>query len=367
MEPASNTHRPSATLTLIAYVYPLAGINAETLPPEVKKIRDDIKFVGELLPKCPRTYFHLRHDLVCPPSCSLANASKLTVGSMKARYGHMTHMYHLEEAMVDIAQDLYLDFCTNEGSIKKVYIVAGESGAFMVARLMEFIKIYGVDMFYGLSNFPHFWHSVLSGHPEPPSPAVLSNQLRFPIRHVILIRPSLPSPQGLASLIWQSISPRFYSHTVFTPNDVPCRFLWWVRSEGEENSNALIDMESTSTGSMISRVPDAHIFAQEIAKELCVPPHESERRIFVNERISRLHKVVALQEGMSEATKEALMKIEQRYEEDRTDPEAYDVLIDLDLEARELLNHADAESVPATTAFCKHVEEMAHSLNWEGS
>ncbi|PPR04530.1 hypothetical protein CVT26_002394 [Gymnopilus dilepis] len=184
----------------ILCVFPLSGVTARGLNAPAEAMYTDIGRVGEefikssasltvlaavlttlvfrTYPRCRNFPFSsIRSALFIAPMMDFQHLHLLSSPRWKDKYGRLCHIKHLEDDMVpevDVAQEIYMYLCENRKSRHKVYVVAVESGAFMVARLLEFIKIYGLNDELGLVDFPRLWCTLIAnrGFEYPPSPPV---------------------------------------------------------------------------------------------------------------------------------------------------------------------------------------------------
>ncbi|KAF8971670.1 hypothetical protein BDZ97DRAFT_1784497 [Flammula alnicola] len=340
-----STSSTRTRLTWIACVLPLAGISSSDgrLFKEVEQIYSDVHKLQKLL-----------HDKLSGLSTPEAVYSVFySTMRMKKRYGGVTHMYQLEEDMVNIANDLYLDLCSNKKSIKSLYIIAGESGAYLVLRLLKFMNDHGVDLKNGMPDtFPRLWYNSIYGRDEPTSS---QSEGDIHIRYVILIRPSLPLPQGFAHAFWRIIQPAFYQYKDSNIEDLPCRFLWWTACETDSTSNVVIDMTLKGASCRATKMSDARAVGEKLEQALNIPPQGDRRREFVYSIMANLAK------ALDYSSNDALRKIEEWYKGDHDDLANYNDLVDLHLEAQELLG-SNVSTDTTRDAFRKHLKSIADNL-----
>jgi len=157
-------------------IHPVANVNAK--PAELEAINRVLKEIISWLDKRFKGDEAEPHNTAFHQSCSYNQS-----------YGGIQYILRLEENMVVSACDFYLELCMNSRNIKKLHIIAGESGAYLAMRAFSFFVKYGERFQYNSDMFDH---------------KLLGN--------MILVCPSLPSPSGLAKLLWQMIRPPFYNH-----------------------------------------------------------------------------------------------------------------------------------------------------------
>ncbi|KAJ7225836.1 hypothetical protein GGX14DRAFT_641274 [Mycena pura] len=113
-------------------------------------------------------------------------------------YGGVGHMQRLEE---------------NMGALQLLHIVAGESGAYMAVRMIDFFVKHGDAFVQKTRQFDREWGDFLVSGREFSE----KNDRSKLIGTVLLICPSLPSPSGFAKLMWGFLEPLFYAHTHLNP------------------------------------------------------------------------------------------------------------------------------------------------------
>jgi len=80
--------------------------------------------------------------------------------------------------MVAFGRMLYLDLCMSQASIRRVHIVATESGAYLVIRVIEFIKCYGCNLQHNSAELDSMWTSFLA---DPKYSRPLANNDHYPL------------------------------------------------------------------------------------------------------------------------------------------------------------------------------------------
>ncbi|KAJ7204752.1 hypothetical protein GGX14DRAFT_459591, partial [Mycena pura] len=119
----------------------------------------------------------------------------------------------LEENMVVSACDFYSDLCLNLPYIKQLHIIAGESGAYLAVRMIDFFVKHGDAFLWNTRQFDREWGDFLVSGREFNEKNDRSNL----IGNVLLICPSLPSPFGFAKFMWGLLEPLFYARTQLKP------------------------------------------------------------------------------------------------------------------------------------------------------
>jgi len=128
--------------------------------------------------------------------------------SWEQSYGGFGHLRRLDENTVATGKSLYLDLCANHKWIDQVHIIATESGACVVNKVLHFIDNYGTTLQNG--NFDSEWDFfLLKSSPMPfPEP----NELSELIQSVTYITPVLPAPSGIMWWLPQWALPSIYDH-----------------------------------------------------------------------------------------------------------------------------------------------------------
>ncbi|PPR04529.1 LOW QUALITY PROTEIN: hypothetical protein CVT26_002393 [Gymnopilus dilepis] len=231
----------------IVWVYPLAGIVPEGAKAPVEALYSDIQRVGESL-----------YDSFCRAGFPRVRNVPYAAFRLNGKYGSLSHLCRLEEEMINTACDIYMYLYHKRRSKDRVYIVAVESGAFMVARLLEFIQIYGLDVHVGMEDFLPLWCAHIAGYrpKHPPDPV----QFNLQIESVILIRPSLPKPRCIASLVWKIFRPFFYSPSVFNPSELPSKEIFWVDGARDADASSLfVDMVLGNGSNGVIRIDNVSV------------------------------------------------------------------------------------------------------------
>ncbi|KAF8521446.1 hypothetical protein BU17DRAFT_64937 [Hysterangium stoloniferum] len=137
-------------------------------------------------------------------------------------YSGIHFMRDNEANMIHTAKKLYLDLCRNWHTIKNIHIIAGDSGAFLAMKAIQFFHHYGTTLAEDMYLLQDRWKSFIGdyifkyppGHPyqHPDDPVAISPlyplirlMARLSILHkffannvvasfstMILIQPSLP-------------------------------------------------------------------------------------------------------------------------------------------------------------------------------
>ena len=100
-----------------------------------------------------------------------------------------------------------------------------------------------------------------------------------------------------------------------------------------------------------------------MATQMLVPLDKAQRQVFITEKIARVA-AAAASSGFSppEVTQNAILKIEQWYNKERPYPVCYDPLVDLGLEASEVLKLDRSAHGQVIKSFWRHVEGTASYL-----
>ena len=101
-----------------------------------------------------------------------------------------------------------------------------------------------------------------------------------------------------------------------------------------------------------------------MATQMLVPLDKAQRQVFITEKIARVAAAAAASSCFSppEVTQNAILKIEQWYNKERPYPVCYDPLVDLGLEASEVLKLDRSAHGQVIKSFWRHVEGTASYL-----
>ncbi|KAK7466405.1 hypothetical protein VKT23_005127 [Stygiomarasmius scandens] len=164
-------------------------------------------------------------------------------------YGGLWHLYRQAYNFTHLGKRIYLDLCTNHHSIEKICIIATESGAYLVMRVLQFFAAYGTKFQYDANEFDDKWSEFVFSMKLSPQANQGQNDILGLISSVVLIHPSLPSPSGIARLLGSLVDSGLYKHRESEPLiPIQCILLeinlkvhvLWVTTKIKTNHNVVM-------------------------------------------------------------------------------------------------------------------------------